>query len=265
MENQKPVKRRERLVLPFEKKSSDVGSWTYDHKVGLLVTVIVYMIIGIVFIGSKIIIGGESMSNVMYIDLQQMPEPPQKELTPEEKRQIEQEFSRVQNLISNENAKLEESGSKDDRGIKNRELSAEEKSVNDKMRASKEMYERGLREEQALIDARNAASQKKGNNEKREDVKVKGKVTVSFSLQGRQAVYLHIPAYQCEGGGQVVVSISVNRNGAVTSASVMKSQSTSDYCMTEMAISAARSSQFNVSSSAPSSQNGTITYIFIPQ
>ena len=131
-----------------------------------------------------------------------------------------------------------------------------------RMRASREAYERGLREEQAMIDAHNAGKRSKDNQgKKQEDVRVTGNVLISFSLAGRTFTYMHVPAYQCEGSGQVVVSISVNRNGKVTSASV-RSSTSGEECLSERALEAARLSRFNVAASAPASQSGTITYLF---
>ena len=72
---------------------------------------------------------------------------------------------------------------------------------------------------------------------------------------------MHVPAYQCEGSGQVVVAITVNRNGKVTSANI-KSSSSQEDCLTDRAIEAARLSRFNLDASAPASQSGTITYLF---
>ena len=60
----------------------------------------------------------------------------------------------------------------------------------------------------------------------------------------------------------VVVEITVNRAGEVVNARV---QSGGDECMRESALRAARVSRFNIDQSAPARQQGTITYIFIPQ
>ena len=82
-------------------------------------------------------------------------------------------------------------------------------------------------------------------------------MTVSFSLVDpvRHARHLVVPAYQCEGGGEVVVRITVNRAGEVTHASVASGG----------AVRAARNSVFDINDAAPARHTGTITYIFIPQ
>ena len=112
-----------------------------------------------------------------------------------------------------------------------------------------------------------AARKDKDKEQVRQDAKVNGRVTVSFSFTDpvRTSERLVIPAYMCEGGGQVVVNATLNNNGEVTDASIDKEQSTPDACMQETAIKAARSSRFNLDRSAPSRHRGTITYIFIPQ
>ena len=85
------------------------------------------------------------------------------------------------------------------------------------MQANREAYEQGLAEERAIRE-RNGA----GKDEERQDRKVKGRVTVSFSLTDpvRTSRSLNIPAYRCEGGGDVVVEITVNRAGEVVNARV---------------------------------------------
>lgn len=89
-------------------------------------------------------------------------------------------------------------------------------------------------------------------------------MTVSFSLTNpvRTSRWLEVPAYLCEGGGDVVVSVTVNRAGKVVGARVVEG---GDECMRESALRAARSSLFNIDETAPAKQTGTITYIFIPQ
>ena len=116
-----------------------------------------------------------------------------------------------------------------------------------------------------LVKLQAAKAQREAKDgEKPSGVKQKGRVLVSYSLPGRTDVYLHTPAYQCEGGGEVTVAITVNRNGKVTAAS-LKETTTSSNCINETAVTAARNSRFNVDGSAADRQSGTITYIFVPQ
>ena len=139
-------------------------------------------------------------------------------------------------------------------------LNAEAEAVERERLANKEAYERGLQEANAIGMGQESSSK---TGEKR-DVKRKGMVTVSFSLTNpvRESRYLDKPAYRCEGGGEVVVAITVNQRGEVVDARVVRG---GDSCMRETAITSARNSTFNANYSAPTKQQGTITYIFIPQ
>lgn len=66
-EPEKRVK-RPRLRLPFEKRKQDAGSWTYDHRIGLCVTLIAYLVLMIAFVSSKIVVGRKPHTQGMYID-----------------------------------------------------------------------------------------------------------------------------------------------------------------------------------------------------
>ena len=103
---------------------------------------------------------------------------------------------------------------------------------------------------------------------KQEEPKVKpysGPSVLSWSLDGRKATHLPIPAYRCYGAGEVTVVIAVNNRGDVVNAKVSEEYSTNDGCLRNYAIRAARLSKFSVSETAPARQMGTITYAFIAQ
>ena len=68
-----------------------------------------------------------------------------------------------------------------------------------------------------------------------------GPSVLSWSLEGRKASHLPIPAYRCMGFGQVTVIITVNNNGQVINAQVDEGASSSDSCLRNFAIRAARS------------------------
>jgi len=254
--------RRPRIKLPFDNRREDMGSWTYDHRIGLCVTLIAYLALMIVFVSSKIVVGRRTHQQGMYIDLQTLAEMEQERdrlerEVRERQRQEEIDWRSIRNQASNENALNEKL--RDDRGTNAAALNDAAAEAERRMQANREAYEQGLAEERAIRE-RNGA----GKDEERQDRKVKGRVTVSFSLTDpvRTSRSLNIPAYRCEGGGDVVVEITVNRAGEVVNARV---QSGGDECMRESALRAARVSRFNIDQSAPARQQGTITYIFIPQ
>ncbi len=86
---------------------------------------------------------------------------------------------------------------------------------------------------------------------------------ISFSLSGRSALSLPLPDYNYQVEGIVVVEVTVNRNGEVTSAmpGVRGSTTLNEYLL-NTARRAAERARFNVRSDAPAFQRGTITYHF---
>ena len=66
--------RKPRLQLPFDNRREDAGSWAYDHRIGLCVTLIAYLVLMIVFVSSKIVIGERPHQQGMYIELQSLAE-----------------------------------------------------------------------------------------------------------------------------------------------------------------------------------------------
>ena len=92
-----------------------------------------------------------------------------------------------------------------------------------------------------------------------------GPSVLSWSLDGRKATHLPIPAYRCVGAGEVTVIITVNNQGTVVDAKIDDGASSKDGCLRSFATRAARLSKFNASSTAPARQLGTITYLFIAQ
>lgn len=86
---------------------------------------------------------------------------------------------------------------------------------------------------------------------------------ISFSLAGRNPLSLPLPDYIYQVEGIVVVEVTVNRNGDVTSAlpGVRGSTTLNDYLL-NTARRAAERAKFNVRPDAPAFQKGTITYHF---
>lgn len=92
-----------------------------------------------------------------------------------------------------------------------------------------------------------------------------GPSVVSYSLQGRKARRLPVPAYRCESGGTVVVDIAVNSRGLVVQAAIDAQNSSVDECLRESALQAARASIFNTIPPDGKQAVGSITYLFVAQ
>lgn len=193
--------RRARLQLPFDGRKADAGTWTYDHRIGLCATVVAYLVLMIVFVSSRIVVGRKPAEQGMFIDLQTLAELErerdrlQQELLD---RQAEQfDWASVRNQASNENALNE--ALRDDRGTDAAELNDAAADAQERMRANREAYEQGLAEEQAIRDRTGS-----DGGEERQDARIKGTVTVSFSFTDpvRTSRHIEIPAYLCEGAAR---------------------------------------------------------------
>jgi hypothetical protein len=256
--------RPQRLRLPFDNRNEDPINWIYDNRVGLCVTLIAFLVFAIVFVVAKIDTSTPEIPNTIYIDFGE--EQPSIEEILQEKERLEEEirqksdidWSSVRNLSSNENA-LNES-LEDEKGTDVSELNAAAEATEREMRANREAYEKGVIKASAA-----GKSQSKGeSSSETKNVKRKGQVTVDFSFKDpvRYSKHLIKPAYRCEGGGVVKVSATLNQSGKVIAAVVIEG---GDECMRATARDAALRSTFDINHNAPTKQQGTITYTFIPQ
>ena len=86
----------------------------------------------------------------------------------------------------------------------------------------------------------------------------------SYDLAGRTIVgSIPKPTYNVQEQGRVVVEISVDKNGVVTSASVRsKGTTVQNKALWSAAVEAAKKAKFNSDKSAQAVQTGTITYNF---
>ena len=92
-----------------------------------------------------------------------------------------------------------------------------------------------------------------------------GASLLSYTLDGRKAINIPIPAYKCVGAGDVSVRITVNRKGYVVAAQIIESASAADECLRSESLQAARRSRFTASANAPERQIGEIVYRFVAQ
>lgn len=125
-----------------------------------------------------------------------------------------------------------------------------------------------LKAGQTMEDAREETVELQTQKKKEDKTSKKeysGPSVVSYKLDGRKASHLNIPAYRCYGSGDVTVIITVNNQGQVVNAKVMDMVSSSDKCLRDYSIRAARMSRFSASNTAPHNQTGEILYRFIAQ
>ncbi len=148
---------------------------------------------------------------------------------------------------------------KDDRGTDADQLYKDaEKLASDLKNGQKDGIEEDAREETVEM-------QHQKNPDNSNQKAYSGPSVVSYTLDGRKASHLKIPAYRCYGAGDVTVIITVNPQGTVMAAKVMDEVSSTDECLRSFAVRAARLSKFSASPSAPAKQTGEILYRFIAQ
>lgn len=153
------------------------------------------------------------------------------------------------NTVSNKGSQL-----KDDRGTDAEKLYEEHKRVQDALKKNQQNHleDIGVDEDDNSLTEENDP----------EEAPYIGDAVLSYTLDGRTGRYLPNPVYKCYYGGEVSVTIYVDRNGQVKKAVVNKSISSPDECLQEQALKAAEKSRFSRSSTAPAEQVGEIVYIF---
>ncbi len=254
--------RKPKLKLPFNDKKSDIGGWAFDHRAGLCITVIAYLSFAIIFVSSKIFVGAEHHSQGFYVDIEDLAalEELRDKLQEEVAEKQDFDWGSVSNKASNLNS-LDEHVV-DDRGTNTAELNEEAAQAQESMEENRRAYQDAINK----IEQEREASRKRGSEEsaERRDIKQKGNVTVTYAFADpvRHAKYLDVPAYQCQGGGEVTLEAHLDNEGKVIKATVI---SGGDRCMQETAVKAAKVSKFNVDEAAPNPHIGKISYIFIPQ
>lgn len=253
------------IRLPFgQRRKTDPVNWIYKHRVGLLTTIMIHLFIIVLFLTYQIIIHPVPVDDVRIEipdeELEQLLKPQEEQVQVIEENM--EEIGRAKNRVSDVNSELDAS-IPDRRHSNVQKIYDEADQVSKSVADNAEAYKKALAELEAL---ENAPKEKK--KEDKETVKEKktvhhqGNVTVSYDLAGRWDEYLYIPAYKCENAGIVVVTIAVDSNGNVTHAAVSQTTSPDDNCINDMAVYAARSSKFNVSTTAPDPQKGTIRFQF---
>ena len=232
---------------------------TPDQKAGIYITVSIHLAVIIVLLLVRI--GMEvQKENSFVLDFTK-----QEELEELQKKEefLKSAAEQLEEMIAAaagvpvRNVTVERSALKDDRGTDADELYKEAERLAQEL---KDGHEHPQEVEEIAVEPI------KKDEPKKEEVKpYSGPSVLSWSLDGRKATRLPIPAYRCYGAGEVTVIITVNNQGDVVNAKVDEKVSATDNCIRTFAVRAARLSKFNASPDAPARQMGTITYAFIAQ
>ena len=234
---------------------------TPDQKAGLYITAIVHLAVIVVLLLCQI---GYSVQreNTFVLDFTQQ----------EEKERIEQQeelhrnaLAQLEEMISVarsqpvRNVTVNRSQLKDDRGTDADQL------YRDAERLAQDLRDGQHRQEDPEDFVQDPVAKPEPAKPERKQQAYSGPSVLSWYLDGRKATHLPIPAYRCLGGGTVTVIITVDNQGSVVGAKVQDEGSSSDSCLREFALRAAKLSRFSASSTAPARQTGNIVYSFIAQ
>ena len=231
-----------------------------DQKAGLLITAIVHLAVIIV-----LLLGGIGYSlqreNSFVLDFTKQ----------EEKEELERQVELKQNALE----QLESMIAAQRMEVRNVTVNRSTQLKDDRNTDADQLYRDAERLAKDLRDGQNRVQEDPedlvqdpvtpSKPEPRKKETYSGPSVLSWSLDGRKATHLPIPAYRCVGAGQVTVIITVNNQGKVIDAKVDNGSSSGDGCLRAFATRAARMSLFNASTTAPARQMGTITYAFIAQ
>lgn len=240
-----------------------------EDKAGIYITVIVHLTVIIVLLVAKI--SGEiSRENTFVLDFSKQEMMEEKAREKEKEQSVKAEAAkRLEQLLSKpstpsggstRNVAVNRSNSslKDDRNTDADQLYKDAAKLAKELKNVHSDVNEDARNE--TVDLSEAMNEKEGKTNS-----YSGPSVLSWTLEGRNASHLPIPAYRCMGEGEVTVMIAVNNAGTVVDAKVVDDASSNDGCLRSFAVRAARNSRFSASTSAPAKQMGSITYCFIAQ
>ena len=234
---------------------------TPDQKAGLYITAIVHLAVIIILLLCQI---GYSVQreNSFVLDFTKQEE---KEAQEQQEELHRSAMAQLENLLAAarsqpvRNVTVNRSQLKDDRNTDADQL------YRDAERLAQDLKDGQHRQMEDPDDFVQDPVTKPADPKPRKQETYSGPSVLSWSLDGRKATHLPIPAYRCVGAGEVTVIITVNNQGTVVDAKVDDGASSKDGCLRGFATRAARLSKFNASATAPARQMGTITYLFIAQ
>ncbi len=236
-----------------------------DNLAGLYLTVSFHLILLIVFLSYSIrtLVQAETSFVFDFTGIEQEEEVKRiEEVRKSVSEEIDAMLSRrsntpVRNVAVNANQRSGEQ-LKDDRSKNPSEVYDEARRLQEKLNASR-------KEALKAQDSEEDISLNKEEYIPEHQEVYRGPAVISFRLENREAMHLEVPAYKCQGAGQVTVAIVVDRKGYVKSTKIIETASSTDNCLREYATKAAKRSRFTASSSATERQAGEIVYSFIAQ
>ena len=233
-----------------------------EDRAGLYITVIVHLAVIIVLLASQLSISLQKENSfVLDFSKQESIEELKKELAFKEEvsRRLDEIIASNGGSVPIRNVAVDRGALKDDRGTDAEQLYKDAERL-------QEALDNTFNREESPEEYVPIADHKSDSGKKEEKKEVySGPSVVSYSLDGRKASRLPIPAYRCMGSGEVTVIITVDNAGNVIMAKIDENISSDDTCLRNFATRAARAAKFSASPTAPARQVGNIVYAFIAQ
>ena len=235
--------------------------WLEEHQIGILSTIAIHLFFIAIFMVLKIRTHTKQEYSAIMIDMSLI-NTVLEELTPEEIIQqqqnniqaFQQEYNEIRSIPVNR---------ADERAIANVEKMVRDvKNELNIVDRPRDKTSENIPQEDRVPE--NVFDEKFPTNAAGERTVFKGQTTVSYELIDRRHTWMPVPSYKCREGGKIVVNIVVNGNGYVVSSEIDRIKSNSDAsCLINAAKRDAERSRFNESTTTR--QQGSITYIFLPQ
>lgn len=255
-----------------ENQSKGFKQWIIDHQVGLLGTIVFHLLVLVFVIALKL----NPVKNVKDRIFLEFQEPSTAKVDP---AKIVQELLKktdskvitqsqdnkattVRNVAVNTNLDKLTDKLVDDKFGRSNPVYEEARQLAARMKDNQQLYKKSLEADKTPSNQQGQMGS--GGARSSSEKAYKGVSVLSYSVQGRQGTYLPVPAYLCEGGGDVVVNIVVNQRGVVVDAAI-SARTTASECLFAEALKAAKRSRFTMDEKAPAAQKGSITYRFVAQ
>lgn len=244
-----------------------------EKQAGILITVAVHLMVIIFLLLTSIHTLARRGSEFILIDPSEIPDFAEKKEVeiPEDEELTQEEIDMIQRSIDQMMAERGMQHSDYHNITTSRNVDARNIDA-DQLYADAEKLAEALRNGQSVSedlggDVEIPRQQDGKDDGKKDDTKpvYSGASVLSWSLDGRKAVSLPVPAYKCYGGGTVTVIIKVSPLGRVVDASVDPATSSNDPCLRKWALAFAKQARFSDAKNAPNPQTGDIIYQFVSQ
>ncbi len=249
------------------------------HQLAILATLLIHFVIllGFNWVEVTTLVMKDPVIRIDFSEQKDIPWP-EPELPEESETSSTTEGKSVGNTGKNESARM--LNSKEYTKINDAVSNQSKQSVDEEIRSRLKALEQGVLDEQREAGYGYTPEQAEEyiQSFEAEDVKdvpkqdarsegaFKGETNISYRLENRYDTYIYVPVYLCQYGGSVTVAILVDQSGKVVKTKLDNSSATTkDACLREAALKAANRMRFNQSSSAPSLQKGSVTFIFQAQ